>query len=979
MCRKLICLASLVFVLGLVWASPAEAADPGLVGWWKFDGDVLDASGNGRNGTVHGNPQFVAGVHGDALEFDGDDYVSIDGYKGVFGDGTNTPAFSVAVWIRKEGPDGGDGEVVGWGSTGTGNRMEFRFNGGNNRLRIESGGGNVQNGTALTTGEWQHAVVTLGENPTYASGVNFYLDGVLDNGGSNDPDPIHPTENFDVVIGQEYNQSSDRWFVGALDDVRIYDRELTVTEVRDIIKLGYVASAYSPTPADGEKIEETWGTLGWTAGPLTVSHNVYFGTSFEDVNASADTAFVGNTATNSQPVGLPGFPAPDGMVFGTTYYWRVDEVNDAHPDSPWRGDVWSFWIPELMAYEPVPPDGGPAEFTDIDLSWSRGLKTIMNAVYFGTDRDHVANGVGAPPYLDTTYDPGPLATGTTYYWRVDTFNGAEWLKGDVWTFTTVPEIPVATDPNLVAWWKLDEGAGTNVLDWSGHANHATRFGTAWTSPKWLDDADNALTFADGGYVAIDNLSYSSTGGREVTACAWVRTSDPGDQYILSFDRNEYYRLQINGEVAADGQVGWQVMTINAGTEQQLDYGSVTRVDDGLWHHVTGVFNNGTSTIFIDGIPEPPAVGGPTFGTGETRFGLMGAGSEATEFNGAQNPATRGLTGDLGDVRIYNRALTQEEILAAMRGDPRMAWDLRPTNGRITEIDDVTSVSWRPGDGAPQHDVYFGADTDAVASADASDATGVYRGRQNSTVYTPPEGFDWGLGYYWRIDEIGADGSIAKGRVRAIKIADYLVVESFEDYNDYSPDEIWNTWIDGFGTTTNGAQSGYAAPDFTVGEHYVETVTVHGGRQALPLFYNNNFVFSEASRTFASASDWTRHGVEELSLWYSGDPCNVSERMYVAVTGGATAVVYNDDPNLVTDTWTEWVIPLQTLADQGVNLKSVTGIALGFGTRGNTTTPGGSGVVFFDDIRLRRAPVIPVVAAPLDAFDPTSVSAAVPAP
>jgi hypothetical protein len=310
----------------------------------------------------------------------------------------------------------------------------------------------------------------------------------------------------------------------------------------------------------------------------------------------------------------------------------------------------------------------------------------------------------------------------------------------------------------------------------------------------------------------------------------------------------------------------------------------------------------------------------------------------------------------------------------MRSDSLAAWDLRPTDGRIVEAGEVTSVTWRAGDGASQHDVYFGIDADSVANADASDTSGVYRGRQSTTTYRPNEGFDWGQSYHWRIDELNADGTIAAGGVRTIEVADYLVVDDFEDYNDYSPDEIWNTWIDGFGTASNGAVSGYADPDFMAGEHYVETGTVQSGRQSLPLFFDTNFKSSEAARTFTPASNWTGHGVEELSLWYFGDPCNVAEQMYVAVAGGASAVVYNDDPNLITDTWTQWIIPLQTLTDQGVNLASVTSIAFGFGARGDTSTPGSSGVVFFDEIRLRRTPVPPVITlAPADTFEATGDS------
>ena len=974
MCKKLICLVSLAFVLGSVWTHPTEAADANLVGWWKFDGDGLDSSGNGRHGTLSGDAHYTPGYLGQALALDGDgDYFTVDGYLGVF----SASPVSVTAWVNTT--DTGElGDIAYWGRSAGRRRVDFRINAG--RLRVEHGSGNLQGDTSLNDGEWHHVALTMPAlAPVSHPPVSLWLDGQDDSRNTLDPEGdifelVDDASNVDLTFGYRV-PNGDRYFNGMLDDIRMYDRELSGPEIRDIMTLGYLASPHSPIPGDGEKVEDTWGTLTWSVGPLATSHDFYFSTSFDDVNDRTEAAFVGNITADNQAVGFPGFPAPDGLAPGTTYYWRVDEINETHPDSPWRGDVWSFWIPPTTAYDPVPGDGEPAEMADVDLSWSLGVKSIMNAVYFGTNADQVANAAGAPPHMTPTYDPGQLADATRYYWRVDTFNGAQWVKGPLWTFATRPVIPVSADPNLVAWWKLDEGAGTNVLDWSGNGNDGKLFlGPEWTGAEWSYDGDKALTFVDDAYVAIDGVNYSGGGRTEVTVCAWVRTSDPNDQYILSFDRNEYYRLQVNGEVAGPGQIGWHVMTINGGVEQQLDYGSVTRVDDGLWHHITGVFKNGTSTIFIDGLPEPPAVGGPTYGIGDlVRYGFVGANSEATGFNGARGVGT-GVTGDLGDLRIYDKALTQEEILAVMRGDSRMAWDLRPTNGRIVEAGDVTSVTWRPGDGASQHDVYFGtdADADAVASADASDTSGVYRGRQSTTAYRPSEGFDWGRSYYWRVDEVGSGGSLAAGRVRAVNVADYLTVEDFEDYNDYPPDEIWNTWIDGFGTTNNGAVSGYADPDFMVGEHYVETVTVRTGRQALPLFYDNNLKFSEASRTFAAAGDWTRHGVEELTLWYFGDPCNVvAERMYVAVTGGGTAVVYNDDPNLVANTWTEWVIPLQTLVDQGVNIRSVTGIALGFGTRANATTPGGSGVVFFDDIRLRRAPVIPVITiAPADTFEAT---------
>ena len=100
-----------------------------------------------------------------------------------------------------------------------------------------------------------------------------------------------------------------------------------------------------------------------------------------------------------------------------------------------------------------------------------------------------------------------------------------------------------------------------------------------------------------------------------------------------------------------------------------------------------------------------------------------------------------------------------------------------------DIKNFESLSWSPGDEAVEHDVYFGTDRDAVESADTSTAD-LYRGRQSGIDYNPPEGIEWGQNYFWRIDEINNDATISTGRIWAFTIADYLVVEDFEDYNDY---------------------------------------------------------------------------------------------------------------------------------------------------------------------------------------------------
>ncbi len=711
----------------------------------------------------------------------------------------------------------------------------------------------------------------------------------------------------------------------------------------DDITIVAPSGAYNPVPADGVMLAETWVNLSWTPGGHAVSHDLYFGENFDDVNEGTGETFRGNQLSTNYIIGFQGFPYPDGLVTGTTYYWRIDEVNDLNPNSPWIGDVWNFTVPPKTAYDSDPADGAKYMDPDVELSWMGGFGASLHTVYFGDNFDDVNSATGGLPQAEATYTPGTLELEKVYYWRIDEFDGTTTLKGDVWSFRTLPIVPI-TEPDLIGLWTLDEGMGTTALDWSGHGNHGTLFGPQWAIPGLLGNA--AMDFRDGGYVAIQNLSYNSTDNTELTVCAWIRTSSSGDQYIASFDRNEYWRLEINGNGAGPGQVGWDVMTSSG----QVDYGSSTRVDDGLWHHVTGVYDNGRLTIYIDGRPEASTSGGNTFGSGNTRFGFIGANSEATSFNGSRGSGSP-ISGDIDELRIYNKVLTVEEIMLAMRGDPLLAWGPNPSQGSKMYIRDATPLNWLAGDNASQHDVYFGTDRDAVADADASDTTGIYRGRQGVTIYTPPE-VEWGGGpYYWRIDEYNTDATISKGNVWSFSVADFIEIDDIEDYNDYPPDEIFSTWIDGFGTTTNGALIAHDDPPFA------ETTVVHGGRQSMAYRYDNNLKYSEATMTLVSARDWTEEGVGVLSLWFCGDTSNAAERMYVALNGSAT--VYHDNPSAAQiDTWTEWTIDLQEFAAQGVNLANVNTISIGFGDKNNLQA-GGSGMVLFDDILLYRlAPPYP---------------------
>jgi hypothetical protein len=688
--------------------------------------------------------------------------------------------------------------------------------------------------------------------------------------------------------------------------------------------------ASSPSPADGALVEDTWASLGWTAGETAVTHDVYMSEDFDLVNDRDPAAFQGNQAFIFFTVGFPGFAYPDGLVPGTTYYWAVDEV-EADGTTKYRGPVWSFTIPSKAAYNPSPRDGANAVQTDPELSWTPGFGAKLHVVYFGDDFDTVSNAAGGVPQGPATYTPGALEKDKVYYWRVDELNPPETVTGTVWSFRTLPDI-VITDPDLIGWWKLDNAFGTTVLDWSGYGNDGRLGG----DPQLVEGAvDLGLELDGSDYIAIDGVVDDIT-STNITLSIWIKSTQGGQGDLFA---------------ANDSSSGHPLeFYIDAGYPGIYDGGDTTYttaplVADGQWHMLTYVRQGNRAYIYVDGVQAVTASASFDLSS-VTRWSIGQEWDDSTPSNF--------YSGLVDDVRFFNKSLTQPEIAELMRGDPLLAWNPQPGNKTVVDVEQATQpLAWSPGDNASQHDVYFGTDKDAVGTADTSTAD-IYRGSQAGATYSPPEGLEWGSGpYYWRVDEINADGSVSAGSVWSFSVADYLIVDDFESYNDIEEAEagsnrLYLTWLDGF---DNPAVNGAIVGNLNVPIAETRAAYVNSGSQAMPFLYNNSGKYSEATLALAgTARDWTRQGVGQLSLWFRGESTNAAERMYVALNGRA---IYHNNPNATqVGAYEEWVISLQTFADLGVTLNNVTSIAIGFGTPGSAAA-GGAGTMYFDDLRLYR--------------------------
>jgi len=430
MSKELICLVSFVLVLSL-----ASNASSDLVAHWRLDdgsGTIASDTVGNNDGTLQGDATWAAGWIVGALELDGDDYVDC-GSSDTF---NITEQVTLTAWIKPD-PDFAYPDWSGIIMRGGPNidTFAFYYNGPSQQLGFKTTGTSTPwmalAAPDLFDGEWHHvaAVYDGTRKPVYLDGEEI---GSMDTTGS-----IETSDGRLLLgAGRDMNPPTHH-LVGLIDDARIYDEALAQEEVQASMQgaEGF-PFALGPKPADGEIHPDTWVNISWRAGDYAVSHDIYFGDNFDDVNAGAESTFQGNRAGTFIIVGFPGYPFPDGLAPGSTYYWRIDEVNDTEPNSPWVGPVWSFSIPPKTAYAPVPADGAESVALDVQLSWTPGFGAKLHTVYFGDNFDEVDNATGGQAQGTVTYTPGPLQLSKTYYWRVDEFDVVETHKGHVWSFTT---------------------------------------------------------------------------------------------------------------------------------------------------------------------------------------------------------------------------------------------------------------------------------------------------------------------------------------------------------------------------------------------------------------------------------------------------------------------------------------------------------------------------------------------------------------
>ncbi|MCF7973541.1 MAG: discoidin domain-containing protein [Phycisphaerae bacterium] len=308
-----------------------------------------------------------------------------------------------------------------------------------------------------------------------------------------------------------------------------------------------------------------------------------------------------------------------------------------------------------------------------------------------------------------------------------------------------------TDPSLVAWWGFDEGTGTLAVDGSGNGNDGTINGAA----AWVPGVHGqALSFHGGD--AFVSTEFSLLNGLDAfTLAGWV-SADNTSSYASLFGQNDLIEFGFTSENG--GGVGtWMAGNnwVYLGADYPFSYPS--------WHHLAITGDATRVVIYIDGQEQASDEAGMTSGTSGFLFSIG-----ANVFNTTGDP----VQGEIDDVWVYSRALSQQEIKSLMQGavGPELASAPDPANEAIDVSRDPV-LSWKPGEFADTHHVYLGSSAEDVNSATVPTGSGL-----DANSFAPGR-LEFGKTYYWRVDEVNGtpDRTVFKGHIWSFTAEPYSVM------------------------------------------------------------------------------------------------------------------------------------------------------------------------------------------------------------
>ncbi len=701
----------------------------GLAGYWTFDEGTgttaADSSGNGHTATLVNGPLWVTGKIGKAVSADGiNDYVSIPAI-----DLSATSAVTVALWVNHTYSTSGGHTLFENSSNFNGSSTGFGFFPDDaDCLGMQVGlrgnvGYNINCYSQPTSGVWHHLAVVFDKSKAGNGEVTLYIDGILQtptrNYFTNDNTNTfgnNPTYLFSRGGTQEYA-------AGTVDDLRIYNRALSVTEIQQLYNPATLVSIAltpaSPSIAKGATLQFTatgnyddgsqqniTSSVTWTSSSTTVATiassglATTVGTGNTTIQATSGSVSGSTLLTITPPtlVSIAITPANTSIVRGNTQQYTATGI---YSDGSQQNLTTSVnWSSSNTAAATISSSGlatgvatgsttiqatfgsttASTQLTVTATLVSIAVTPANPSISTGTTQQFTATGTYSDATQQNITNQVTWSSGSTSVATINSAGlatavaqGSSTIQATSGTITGSATLTVTQPTGLAGYWTFDEGTGTTAADSSGNGHTATLV----NGPLWVTGKIGKAVSADGinDYVSIPAIDLSATSA--VTVALWVNHTYSTSGGHTLFENSSNFNGSSTGfgffpddadclgmQVGLRGNVGYNINCYSQPTS-------------GVWHHLAVVFDkskagNGEVTLYIDGILQTPTRNyftndnTNTFGNNPTYLFSRG---------GTQEYAA----GTVDDLRIYNRALSVTEIQQLYNPATLVSIALTPTN------------------------------------------------------------------------------------------------------------------------------------------------------------------------------------------------------------------------------------------------------------------------------------------------------------
>ena len=580
-----------------------DAPSGDLVGWWKMDGDVTDASSYANHATAFGSPTFVAGMVGQALNLNGTsqyaaapDNASLDLTNGLTLATWVKPTLEATQNLISKSTNGGiSGYELCLAATSSTfpHKAFFRLN------QTTSGDTYRINSTTLYSDHlntWIHLAATF-DGVT----MKLYVNGVLE---SSLAAAITINANaLPLGLGAQVDGSNagSRFLAGGMDDARVYNRALTAGEIATLAGVSPGSHTITASAGAGGSISPS--------GAVSVSNgaNQLFTITPASCFTIADVLV-------------------DGVSAGAVPSYTFTNVTIDHTIAASFSAVSPFTVTASAG-----PNGAisPSGAVPVGCGASQLFTITPSGGY------HVA---------DVLVDGGSVGAVTSY-----TLTNVQAPHTIAASFA-----PDAPGSGLVGRWRMDEGSGGFVADDSPNALHGSTVG----GPAWVSGVQGpwALSFTNGAsmYVNVPNaapLNFTSA----ITLAAWIRPTQMATASILN---KATFASSVFGYELDLSTTGVPFVRLFNDTQApgggRLNATIPYPTDGTTWMHVAATYDGATIKMYINGALNVTRASTSPLTTNTLPF-VIGAPSDGL--------AARVFPGAIDDARLYNRALTDSEVAA----------------------------------------------------------------------------------------------------------------------------------------------------------------------------------------------------------------------------------------------------------------------------------------------------------------------------